>query len=315
MYFNKYQKYLLKNEYQQGGKYGFYYKYSNKVHERQFSIENQELIQKAINMGISFIDIEHEISEGPNKGKKVIYNIFIKNNFGISLIEIIDENKIILIPLEYSFKMTGPVALSEIPDIIIDKEYSTTNFGLFSDDEQKQINNMFINNKDSINIIKNIGVAPLVQYVRMKINKNKTINYINYIRKTYITIPLISKQIIRLPLMKELDERINPDSIILFQGVRMTPVQINQLDTFGIKNIKSKLPENERLTCNVCTTWEKNRTYVNCGHMYGCDSCSIMILFTENRRDAQGRLIARCPICRVNSDRLINTLYGGNNKN
>ena len=40
MYFNKFQKYLLKNEYQQGGKYGFSYTYSGKTHERQFSIEN-----------------------------------------------------------------------------------------------------------------------------------------------------------------------------------------------------------------------------------------------------------------------------------
>lgn len=51
MYFNKYQKYLLKNENQLGGKYGFSYIYSGKTYERQFSIENQELIQKAKNIG------------------------------------------------------------------------------------------------------------------------------------------------------------------------------------------------------------------------------------------------------------------------
>lgn len=317
MYFNKYQKYLFKNEYQKGGKYGFSYRYDGKTYERQFSKENQELIQKAINMGLDSIDIEHEIKDGPNKGKRVIYIVSLTNNSRIILIEINLENNLEYSVLMRDFKITGPGELPEIPDLILDKEYSTTEFGIFTDDEQKQINDLFINNKDSVNLIKNIGVAPVIQYARMKINKNKTINYINERIQKYITIPLLSKQIIRIPLLKELEkeERITPETFIMLRDTRMTQAQKNQLESFGIINIKAKLPENDRLTCQVCFTWEKNRTYVNCGHMYGCDSCTIMTIFSENKKDAEGRLIARCPICRAYSNRVINTLYGGNNKN
>ena len=132
MYFNKYQKYLLKNEYQQGGKYGFSYTYNNKIYERQFSKENQELIQKAINKNLKEIDIEHEINDGPNKGNKVIYLLRLKNFLYINLLKITDGNKIENTVLNYTFKITGPVPLPVIPDLIKDKEYSTIKFCIFT---------------------------------------------------------------------------------------------------------------------------------------------------------------------------------------
>jgi hypothetical protein len=47
MYHNLYQKYINKSLIQRGGKYGFEFKYKGKPIQRQFSEENQILIERA----------------------------------------------------------------------------------------------------------------------------------------------------------------------------------------------------------------------------------------------------------------------------
>ena len=93
-------------------------------------------------------------------------------------------------------------------------------------------------------------------------------------------------------------------------GRRLTILEVREILNIGITSIQCSPPEIDRLQCAICYANEKNKVYLECGHMALCDSCAIIQTLTRNRRDAYGILFCECPLCRVVSNRFANSLFG-----
>ena len=154
MYHNLYQKYLNKKLQQYGGKYGFEFKYKGKPIQRQFSEENQILIERARQSNVSGIRINHIITQGINTGQiKEFYISFI----GIGP----DDNSRTpkIFDSDYKLVDTGNIAIP-IPNVTIVNVYSfRTNYPQmtreFNNENQLRINDMFINNREQIYLFEN----------------------------------------------------------------------------------------------------------------------------------------------------------------
>jgi hypothetical protein len=327
MYNIKYNKYITKLEQSQnGGNYGFSWKYSGKINLRQFSARNNRIIQRAIDAGLNSVVIEHNVSDGPDIGKVKIYNIFLQQSSKIVEYLITPDQHVINSPTNLQFSYTGPIGLEYIPVVVLQKEYFTNNNGIriFNQENQKIINNMIIDNRYTEdvfdNMIHNDGIERVTQ---LKINSNNTVNYYDHDHEISPgnsamikqTIVLRSKLIYNLPLIGNIQRApIDVNSIIVRADIRLVPAQVQELLNLGITSIKCSVPEIDRLTCSVCMMNEKNRIYLNCGHMSVCDSCAISWTLAQNRRVA-GRLVCICPECVQPSPRFVDAIYGGEIKN
>ena len=166
--------------------------------------------------------------------------------------------------------------------------------------------------------------APIVhtngesRMTQLKINRNNTITYFDIIgimgsieKIKLKTIQLRAKKIYNLPLIGNIDRSaINENSIIIMNDRRLTPFEMREILDIGIRSIQCSPPEIDRLQCVICYANEKNKVYLECGHMVLCDSCAIIHTLTKNIRDAAGNLLCQCPLCRVTSHRFVNSLYG-----
>ena len=327
MYNIKYNKYITKLEQSQnGGNYGFSWKYSGKTHIHEFSWRNNNIMQRANNAGLNYVVIEHRVLDGPDKGRVKIYHVALVQNSKIREYLITPDQNVIQAPTKLNFLYTGDAHLNQIPDVVLEQEYFTDNGGvrIFQQENQFRINDMIINNRYSEDVFDNMIHSDGIERVtQLKINSDNTVIYYDQGHElspgnpalTRRTLVLRSKLIYNLPLIGNIQRApIDVNSIIVRNGIRLVPAQVQELLNLGITSIKCSVPEIDRLTCSVCMMNEKNRIYLNCGHMSVCDSCAISWTLSQNRRVA-GRLVCICPECVQPSPRFVDAIYGGEIKN
>lgn len=294
MYHNLYQKYINKKLRQYGGKYGFEFKYKGKPIQRQFSEENQILIERARQSDISGININHIITEGINAGQVIEFQI---GFFGLGPDDnsrqpnIYGDNK-------YKIIDTGHIEIP-IPKVRIKNVYSFTyeegRIIDFSDENQYILNDMFINNREEEILFESYPNNLMFKIKREPLN----IKIIKpYLQQTIISsIPVYS--------FPSVDE-INPEVILTPQ----TPIYVNNnrlprvivrdyIINNGITTLCLKRPEPdiEKLKCQRCHIWEKSILLTTCRHFALCDSCYI----TENITT----LSITCPVCNENNMSII----------
>jgi len=158
IYMNYEQKYIkyktkyisLRNK-QDGGIHSYIWKYSGKDNRRDFSAENQILIQKGINSGARLILIEHIVAAGPDTGKRIMYSI--RPGYDqIEELKINPDQTYTIFPTKLRYIYDAAVVVPVIPAIELQNEYYTADLGTFSYDpvnEQNMINYMIINNLES----------------------------------------------------------------------------------------------------------------------------------------------------------------------
>jgi len=315
---------------QLGGIHYYNWTYNGKNNKREFSIENQILIERALRLGMIAVVIEHKVNEGSNIGQTKIYAINLIDNSPITELLIDPDQSVILAPTKLTYSNKFNVFIPPVPELDIMREYYTAEFGIFnviningiSEDSQKLINDMIINKKEYVYIFMNITHSDgKVKLTQLKITPNNVIYYdmkamgstlqFGVLKK--ITLKLLSKPVYYLPLTEETKiGNIDLNSIIFINKVRLTRAEIQEILDIGITSIKAEKAEFDRLFCDTCMVYEKNNTYLECGHLSMCDSCAIRWTKSKNVRDARGILKCSCPQCRTISNRFVNTRYGGN---
>jgi len=315
---------------QSAGTHYYNWTYSGKNNNREFSKENQILIERALTFQMNTVIIEHKVNEGPNIGQIKIYLINFVINSPIQELLINPDQNVILAPTKLTYSSKFNIYIPPIPELDIMREYYTAEFGIFnvlningiSEDSQKLINDMIINKKEYVYIFMNITHSDgVVRLTQLKITPKNVIYYdkkVTEYASTFgllkkITLKLLSKPVYYLPLTEEIKMgNIDLNSIIYIKKVRLTRAEIQEILDIGITSIKAEKPQIERLHCDTCMLFEKNNTYLNCGHLSMCDSCAIVWTKSKNLRNAHGILKCGCPLCRTVSDRFVNTKYGGN---
>lgn len=292
MYHNLYQKYINKSLTQRGGKYGFEFKYKGKPIQRQFSEENQILIERARQSSISGININHIITEGKNAGQVIEFQI---GFFGIGP----DDNSRppnIYNDSKYKIIDTGHIEIP-IPKVTIRNVYSFTHGeeGLifdFSNENQYRLNDMFINNREEEILFESYPNRLMFKIKREPLN----IRIIRpYLQQTVLSsIPAYS-----FPSITEINPEVvlTPDTIIYVNNNRLPKVMVRDyIINNGIRTLCLKRPEPdiEKLKCQRCHIWEKSILLTTCRHFALCDSCYITETMTEQS--------IICPVCNVNNN-------------
>jgi len=314
-------KYISLRNKQDGGIHSYIWKYSGKDNRRDFSAENQILIQKGINSGARLILIEHIVAAGPDTGKRIMYSI--RPGYDqIEELKINPDQTYTIFPTKLRYIYDAAVVVPVIPAIELQNEYYTADLGTFSYDpvnEQNMINYMIINNLESIDLFKDYqGVM-----TQFKITRTEVIRYtvdlapdlaIAVLRK--FTEPLLSRPIFRIPITREVARTpFTIDSAIYLNDVRLTLIQKQDLLALGFRQISATRTENERLQCFMCGNYEKTITLLNCGHLAYCFFCAVNWALTQANfpgfRDRRGQLLISCAFCVERSDRIIHTIYGG----
>jgi len=291
MYHDLYQKYLNKNLTQTGGKYGFEFKYKGKPIQRQFSEENQILIERARQSGVRGIKINHIITQGINAGQiKEFYISFMAMGP--------DDNSRTpqLVEPDYKFVNTGNVEIP-IPNVTILNVYSFKYSypevtREFNEENQLRINDMFINNREQVYLFEN---EYMINIKREPLNVRVILPYFKQSE-------LLSKTAYNFPSTIEVNPEVNllPETPIYINNRRVSRDQIiTILNPLGLVRIYIRRPEPdiEKLKCQRCHIWEKTVLLPSCRHLALCDSCSIIELNESG--------FVECPVCSVRTMRVI----------
>jgi hypothetical protein len=290
MYYDLYQKYINKNLTQTGGKYGFEFKYKGNPIQRQFSEENQILIERARQSDVSGIRINHIITQGVNVGQR--------KEFYISFMGIApDDNSRTprLFGTDYKLVNTGNVAIP-IPNVKIVNVYSFKyNYPEmtreFNNENQLRINDMFINNREQIYLFEN---EYMIHIKREPLNIRVILPYLQQSE-------LLSKTAYSFPSTIEINPEVNllQETPIYINNSRVTEAEIRVLNQLGVVRIYIRRPEPdiEKLKCQRCHIWEKTLLLPSCRHLALCDSCSIIELNESGS--------VECPVCNTRTTRVI----------